>query len=292
MEASPKILLTGKNGQVGFELVRALKPLGDVVATDAQQLDLTRVRELRRKVAEIKPSLIVNAAAYTAVDRAEQEPDRAREVNAVAPGVLAEQAEVLDIPLIHFSTDYVFNGEKKEPYDETDAPAPLCAYGRTKLEGERAVAGTGARYAVLRISWVYGRRGRNFLTALFAASEQQRAMRVVDDQVGAPTWSRMVAIATALVAARMMRSRDWESGIYHLPSGGETSWRGFAEAIFNLRRAREQGRSAEVVPVSSAEYGAPASRPAYSLMSGRKIFDRFGIRLPDWRIQLSDALED
>lgn len=279
------ILLTGKNGQVGWELQRTLAPLGDVVAVDFPEVDFSNVPSLRQLVRRVKPTLIVNPAAYTAVDKAESEPDVAHAVNAIAPGVLAEEARRLGIPMVHYSTDYVFDGTKREPYTEEDCPNPLGVYGRTKFEGERAVQASGARHVIFRLCWVYGTRGRNFLLTMLRLGHERSEVRVVDDQFGSPTWCRAIAEATTLAAQQITRGADWEDGVYHLTAAGQTSWCGFTRAIFASR-----GVPAKVAPIPTADYPTPARRPAYSVLSNRKLEDRFGIALPRWEQQLEMAL--
>ena len=288
-----KILVTGRNGQVGWELQRTLACLGDVVALDRTQINLADVDSIRQAVRHIGPDLIVNAGAYTAVDRAEEDRDAAMAVNGIAPGVLAEEARLLGAALIHFSTDYVFDGAKGAPYEEIDAPNPQSVYGVTKLAGEKAVAAVGAPHLTLRTSWVYGTRGRNFLLTMLRLSGERDELRVVDDQIGAPTWSRMIAEATAAIVAqgqahggiaRMLAERG---GLYHLTAAGQTSWFGFASAIVsNLSQAPR------MTPITTAEYPLPAQRPAYSIMSSARLARTFGIELPDWRAALELCLAE
>lgn len=289
----PVILVTGANGQVGFELVRALQGLGTIVAVDRSRLDLTRLDQVRLLVRETKPSLIVNAAAYTAVDRAEGDADAAHLVNALVPQVLAEEAAELGSLLIHYSTDYVFDGTKNGPYVEDDGPNPMNVYGRTKLAGEREIAKTGCKHLVFRTSWVYGATGRNFmLTMLRLAKEVGREISVVDDQIGAPTWSRTIAALTAHIAARYCADdvdAGWwaaRAGVYHLTAGGATSWYGFARAIFE---AANYGAIA-VRPVSSGAYPVVARRPANSRLCCDKLADVFGLRVPSWDDALTQCL--
>jgi len=265
-----RILLTGRDGQVGFELERILE--GKVEATDRAALDLSYPDLIRQRVRQARPEVIVNAAAYTAVDRAESEPDVAMEVNGVAPGVLAEEAKRLGALLVQYSTDYVFDGEKQAPYIETDRPNPLSAYGRTKLEGERAIQAAGCRHLILRTSWVYGPRGRNFFLTMLKAASEGRELRVVNDQIGAPTSSLAIARGTAECLRRGLE------GLFHMSAGGRTSWHGFAEAIL--------GRP--VKAITSAEYGAKARRPRNSLLDNSKLKNA-GIALPDWQAQLEEV---
>ena len=286
-----KILITGRNGQVGWELQRALAPLGETVAVDRAQLNLADVDSIRQAVRHIGPDLIVNAGAYTAVDKAEEDRDLAMAVNGVAPGVLAEEAKRIGAALIHYSTDYVFDGSKGSPYEEIDGTNPESAYGASKLAGEKAVAAVGAPHLTLRTSWVYGARGKNFLLTMLRLAGEREELRVVDDQTGAPTWSRMIAAATAAIVAQgrahggvaaMLAERG---GLYHLTAAGQTTWFGFASAI--VAHALKQPR---MTPIATAEYPLPAKRPAYSVMSSARLERTFGIALPDWRASLDLCL--
>lgn len=276
------ILLLGRNGQVGWELERALAPLGRVMALGRAEADLSSPDALRRAVRDLRPRWIVNAAAYTAVDRAEEEPEAAFAANAAAPGVLAEEAKRAGAVLVHYSTDYVFDGRKGAPYVEDDAPNPLNVYGRSKLEGERAVQAAGCDHLVLRTTWVYGTRGKNFLLTMLRLMAERAEVRVVADQAGAPTWSRMIAGATAAVMVKC--AAGIPSGVYHLTAGGATTWHGFAQAIRD-----EAGLAAKVTPISTAEYPTPAVRPAYSVLDNGRLAAAFGVALPDWRASLAMA---
>lgn len=284
-----RILLTGVNGQVGWELRRALAPLGEVVAADRGRLDLADTANIRRSVAAIGPDLIVNPAAYTAVDKAESEPAAAYAINAAAPGELA----ACGVPLVHFSTDYVFDGRKTGAYTENDAPNPLGVYGASKLAGEAAVARAGVPHLILRTSWVYGLRGRNFLLTMQKLARERETLAVVDDQFGAPTWSRLIAEATAVGVARWLERPDLisDSGVYHLACGGRTSWHGFTAAILAHLAATEEGRLARLTAIPSAGYPTPAARPANSQLDCGKLADTFGVRLPDWQEALALCLE-
>ena len=285
----PTILVTGVNGQVGFELLRSLQGLGRVVACDRSMLDLSDLDRVRSVVRELKPSIIVNPAAYTAVDKAEADVDAARRLNVEVPRAFAEEAARLGAALVHYSTDYVFDGTKEGAYVETDATNPQNVYGLTKLEGEQAIAATGCAHLILRTSWVYGRRGKNFLLTMLKLGSERPELRVVADQVGAPTWSKTIATATAHIVAQALAAddADWwaqRSGVYHFTSAGATSWHGFAEAIF----AQAMGeRAPRVLPIPASDYPVPAKRPSNSRLSHDKLTEAFGLRLPDW----ADALK-
>ena len=275
-----KILLLGAQGQVGWELARRLPALGQVSATDRATLNLADPDAIRRAVREVRPEAIVNAAAYTAVDKAESEPASAMQVNGVAPGILGEEAKRLGALLVHYSTDYVFDGEKSGAYAETDTPNPLSVYGRSKLAGELAIAASGCRHLIFRTCWVYGPRGRNFLLTILKAARERPELRVVDDQFGAPTSSGAIAEATklALGAGR-------GQGIYHLSAAGRTTWHGFALAI-----VEGAGLKTPVRPIPSSEYPVPARRPRNSVLDNSKLKKDLGIALPDWRDGLREVL--
>lgn len=289
MTPEPTILVTGVNGQVGFELLRSLQGLGRVVACDRSMLDLSDLDRVRSVVRELKPSIIVNPAAYTAVDKAETDVDAARRLNAEVPRAFAEEAARLGAALVHYSTDYVFDGTKDGAYVETDATNPQNVYGLTKLEGEQAIAATGCAHLILRTSWVYGRRGKNFLLTMLKLGSERPELRVVADQVGAPTWSKTIATATSHIVTQALAAddADWwaqRSGVYHFTSAGATSWHGFAEAIF----AHAMGeRAPKVLPIPASDYPVPAKRPSNSRLSHDKLTEAFGLRLPDW----ADALK-
>jgi dTDP-4-dehydrorhamnose reductase len=278
---------------VGWELQRALAPLGEIVAVDMAHLDLANSDAVRARVRELRPQIIVNAAAYTAVDRAESEPELARAVNAAAPGVLAEEAKRLDAILVHYSTDYVFDGEKAGPYTEDDTPNPLSEYGRSKLDGERGIAASGCRHLTLRTSWVYGTRGRNFLLTMLQAARVRRALRVVDDQIGAPTWCREIADATAALLARPELAAPGSDGLYHLCAGGITSWFGFARAIFASPELRRLGIDPPVAePIPSSAYPTPARRPRNSRLDCSRLASRAGLRLAAWNEALARCMAE
>lgn len=266
----PTILVIGKNGQIGWELERSLCVLGDVVAVDRHSVDLANADNIRAFVRQAKPDVIVNAAAYTAVDKAESEPELAMAINGTAPGIMAEEARRLGALLVHYSTDYVFDGTKRTPYTEDDTPNPINVYGKTKLAGEHAVQAVGGNYLILRTSWVYGMRGNNFLRTILRLLREKDELRIVDDQIGSPTWCRTISDATAHIVAFALRdTAQLETGLYHLTAGGQTSWYGFARAIAELADA--QGRTSKaVLPITSAEYPTLANRPAYSVLENKK----------------------
>jgi dTDP-4-dehydrorhamnose reductase len=280
-----RILLTGGNGQIGWELARSLPPVGEIFASDRVSLDLANPDQIVRKVREVKPDLIVNAAAYTAVDRAESEPALAARINGQAPGILAEEAKRAGAALIHYSTDYVFDGAKAAPYVEADAPNPINVYGKSKLEGERRILASGCRHLILRTSWVYGARGANFLLTMLRLAREREELRVVDDQVGAPTWCRDIAAATAKLAGELAAGSI--GGLYHLTAGGRTSWCGFAREILQLC-----GMTTRLLAIPSARYPTPAKRPANSTLSCESLLSRSGIALPEWAASLRRCLLD
>ncbi|MDH5212501.1 MAG: dTDP-4-dehydrorhamnose reductase [Betaproteobacteria bacterium] len=273
-----RILLTGATGQVGWELRKALAPLGEVKAFDRFGLDLADTPPLVATVRALQPQVIVNAAAYTAVDKAETERDMAFAVNATAPRVLAEEAKRIGALLVHYSTDYVFDGSKSTPYVEDDAPDPINVYGASKLAGERAIVGTGCRHLILRTSWVYGPRGKNFYLTILRLAKERPELRIVDDQIGAPTSSLEIARATALLL------RKDPQGLYHLSAAGETTWCGFARAL--LARA---GISTSVVPIRTEDYPTPARRPRNSRLDCARLRAEFGVALAPWEQGLAEV---
>jgi dTDP-4-dehydrorhamnose reductase len=290
----PRILVTGANGQIGWELLRCLLPLGEIVATTSQagatqrSLNLADPDAIRAIVRELRPQLIVNAAAYTAVDQAEDDVDLAMAINAVAPGVLAEEAKRCGAALVHYSTDYVFDGSKTGAYREEDAMNPLSVYGRSKLAGEQAIQQVGAVHLILRTSWVYGARGKNFLLTILRLARERPELNVVDDQIGAPNWSRLLAETTALALATQLRGADerWEavltrleavSGLYHLSVSGATSWCGFARQIMSIAEL-----SCSVVGITTAQYPLRAPRPLNSQLDTNRFAQAFGLVLPAW----------
>ena len=284
-----KILLLGKGGQVGWELQRSLAPLGEVIALDFDSAgglcgDFSNSEGLAATVRRVAPDVIVNAAAYTAVDRAESEPELARQINALAPGVLADEAQKLGAWLVHYSTDYVFDGSGSAPRRESDPTGPLSVYGRTKLEGELAVARC-ERHLIFRTSWVYAARGANFAKTMLRLAQEREQLKVIDDQLGAPTGAELLADVTAL-ALRTVQCRPELAGIYHLVAGGETSWYGYAQLV--IEQARRAGLPIRVAPgaieaIPTSAYPTPAQRPHNSRLDTSKLQVAFGLHLPDWR---------
>ena len=295
-----RILVTGTNGQLGFELLRSLAGQGEVVAAGRERMNLSDPDSIRRTLREVRPDLIVNAAAYTAVDQAESEPDLAMAVNGIAPGLMAEEAKRLGAAVIHYSTDYVFEGTKGTPYTEDDAPCPISVYGRSKLEGERAIKAVGAPYLILRTSWVYGMRGKNFLLTILRLAKERDELRIVDDQIGAPTWSRAIAGATKGILERLGYGKQGfieacagQSGIYNLTAAGQTSWHGFTAAI--IQNALNPGnrlldRAPLLTPISTEQYPLPALRPPYSVLANAKLQRAFGVVMPDWKGSLAECM--
>lgn len=301
----PTILLIGTNGQVGRELNSRLPRIAEVTPLDRRRLDLTQPEEIRRAIRALHPAFIVNAAAYTTVDKAESEESLARAINAEAPAVMAEEAKKIGASLIHFSTDYVFDGSKISPYVEDDPPNPQNVYGRTKLEGERAIQASGAAHLIFRTAWVYATEGRNFLLTILRLATQREELRIVRDQIGAPTLSSEIAAATTNILAQV---RDNErrsfsladlSGIYHMTAGGETSWYDFATSILEEAAASSVASpwfaaatsslpliARRVIPIATKEYPTQARRPAYSVLSNARLNRTFSLQLPDWRKQL------
>lgn len=282
-----KILIIGSQGQVGWELRRTLSPLGQVIAHDRNTFDLSSPKFVSA-LHEIKPQVIVNAAAYTAVDKAETDQDTCKTINARAPQILAEEAKKLQALLIHYSTDYVFDGSSKNPYKEHDKTDPLNVYAQTKLSGDQAILSSGCPHVILRTSWVYGSRGHNFLLTMLKLAQQRDTLKIIDDQIGAPTWCRLIAESTAQVIARY----QGQDGLYNLTSAGKTSWFGFAKAIFELHSAKKGLKVPELIKIPTSEYPLPAKRPQNSLLCHEKLQKTFGIRLPDWKDALQMCLEE
>ena len=289
-----KILVTGANGQVGYELRRTLATLGEVIAIDVDTIDFGNADALRARIREISPQMVVNAAAYTAVDKAESNPALAMRVNAAAPGVIAEEARRLRAVLVHYSTDYVYDGTKTGPYVETDATNPLSVYGKTKLAGDEAIIASGAAHVILRTSWVYGARGNNFFLTMRRLGAEREELRIVNDQTGAPTWSRMLAQATAqiLAVAGTPAALDGRSGVYHLTAGGATTWFGFVNAIMARAGALGLTRVPRLVPITTADYPLPARRPTNSVLSNDKIAQAFAVVMPAWELAFASCAED
>jgi dTDP-4-dehydrorhamnose reductase len=290
-----KLLLTGMSGQVGHELLRTLAPLGDIVAVDRSAMDLSDPQRIRDVIQAERPDLLVNAAAYTAVDRAEVEREAAFKINATAPRVMAEALRATGGALAHFSTDYVFDGAKRGPYFENDRPNPLNAYGRSKFEGEQAIRASGVPHLILRTSWVYGMRRRNFLVTMLSLFEERPLLRIVDDQIGAPTWCRWIAQATAQILGQCLANgafREELGGTYHLAAGGSTSWYGFASAIRELHYGAGSAQGPQLLPIPTGGYPLPARRPSNSVLCTDKLQKVFGVQPLDWREQLQRCFRE
>ncbi len=306
-----KILLTGKNGQLGHELHTQLGRLGQLIALGREKLNLGDPDAIRRTIHEVHPHLIVNAAAYTAVDEAESDSASAQTVNSAAPAVIAAEARKIGAAIVHYSTDYVFDGNKRTPYEEVDQPNPLNIYGETKLAGEQAVQRAGVPYLILRTSWVYATRGKNFLLTILRLATEREELRIVEDQVGAPTWSRMIALGTLHILTQLNAAPSGltrlkeSSGVYHLTAGGQTNWYEFARAVlkdcsnsstlgswFRQATGGKQLRVRRIFPISTSQHLTSAWRPAYSLLSNNKVLRTFHLQLPSWRTQLHLAVRD
>jgi dTDP-4-dehydrorhamnose reductase len=291
----PRILIVGAAGQVGMELQRSFAGFGSIVAADLESVDLADAEQTRALVRRVKPNVILNAAAYTAVDRAESQPDLATAINATAPHVLAEEALQLNALLVHYSTDYVFNGEKPEPWIETDAPSPLNVYGESKLAGEQAIQQTGGRYLIFRTSWVYGPHGNNFLLTMLRLARERDRLSIVDDQFGSPTTSIELANATRAITEGVLTGKfgtaqDW-AGLYHMTCADSTTWFGFAKAIFERAASRLQVKPPDLAPLATKDYPTPARRPRNSVLSNQKLYDRFGVRLASWQAALDGVFK-
>jgi dTDP-4-dehydrorhamnose reductase len=295
IEGWMRILLLGKNGQLGWELQRTLAPLGEIIAWDVDELDLTLIDNIAPAVQNVKPRVIVNASAYTDVDRAEQEPEIAYSINAIAPKVLAHEAKELGAWFLHFSTDFVFNGEKGSPYIETDDPDPINVYGHTKREGERGVVAADGLYLILRTSWVYSLRKESFVTKVLQWARGQERMQVVDDQIGSPTWARMLAeITAALLAKSQAFGEEWleeRRGLYHVAGKGAVSRFEWAKEILRLDPKREEQIVRSVTPVSSERFPTPAQRPRQTALECSKFERKFMVTLPSWDHMLNLAME-
>jgi dTDP-4-dehydrorhamnose reductase len=292
----PRFFITGTNGQLGFELQRALAPLGDVTACGRYACDLSTPDSIRAAVRAAKPDVIFSAGAYTAVDKAESEPELAHAVNGDAPGILGEEASKLGALVIHYSTDYVFDGTKIAAYSEEDVTNPLGVYGKTKLEGENALAASGADHLIFRTSWVFGAHGKNFIKTILRLAASRDELRIVADQVGAPTGAALLADASAHIAMRYLRdgSQNFPFGLYHLAAAGETSWHGFAQHIVAKAAAANaplQAKINRIHPIPAAEYPTPAARPANSRLDTSNFRAAFGLYLPDWKHGVDQVLD-
>lgn len=284
-----KVLITGKNGQVGWALQHQFADVGDVIMLDRVEMDLARPDMIRAKIRQVEPDLIINPAAYTAVDKAESEPGIAMVVNGVAPGLMAEEAKKRAIPFIHYSTDYVYSGDKDTPWEETDPTGPLSVYGKTKLAGDEAVEAVGGDYLIFRTSWVYGARGKNFYMTMKRLLAERDQLAVVNDQFGTPTWCCTIAEITAQVVDRIKKEGiGGRSGVYHLASRGQTTWHGFATEI--AKGLGVVGK--DIQPISTDEYPLPARRPAFSVLSCEKLEKTFGVVLPQWQGALEHCIHE
>lgn len=286
-----KILITGRNGQLAQALLTSLQGLGELICLGRAELDLADAEAIRARVRALRPDLIINAAAYTAVDQAESEPAPAFAINATAPGVLAEEAKALGVPLIHYSTDYVFDGSQARPYKDDDQPQPLGVYGQSKLAGEQAIAAVGGQYLTLRTSWVYSLYGRNFLLTMQRLLQEREELRVVSDQIGAPTWAGTIANATRALIEQWQTGQPGPWGTFHLTGQGETSWFGFASAIGEHLQAAGKP-CARLLPIASSEYPTPARRPLNSRLDCSRLQRAWNIQLPAWQTALADCLRD
>lgn len=285
-----RVLVCGHNGQVAQALGHSLEGLGEVLLRGRDQLDMADPEQLRQPLRDLAPDLIINAAAHTAVDQAESEPELAFAINAQAPRVLAEEAERLGVPLIHYSTDYVFDGRKAAPYSEDDAPNPLGVYGNSKLAGELAITEVGGQHLILRTSWVYSQSGRNFLLTMWRLLQERPQLKVVSDQIGAPTWAGTIAASTAALVQRWQGGHAGQWGTYHLTAQGETSWYGFAQAIGEQLKARGLP-CAELLPIPSSEYPTPAQRPLNSRLDCTRLARNWQVSQPHWQQALIDCLK-
>lgn len=289
-----KIVIIGGNGQVGWDLKRSVAALGSVITVNRQSsdypVDLGQPDSIISALTTIKPDIIINAAAYTAVDKAESDIDTARKINASAPGILAEQANRLNALLIHYSTDYVFNGESHIPYSEDDKAEPVNIYGQTKLEGDLAIQQVANNYLIFRTSWVYSNRASNFLLTMLKLAQQRKELNVINDQTGSPTWSRVIADVTALaIDSKSIQNNKIENGIYNLSSNGETSWYGFAKKIFEYAGLEKE---VTVNPIPTTDYPTPARRPKYTILSNNKLESTLKLVLPDWKESLKLCISE
>lgn len=291
---NPRILIVGSGGQLGRELQQFFAGVGPIVAVDRQSVDLADPDQTRKLVRCAEPDLILNAAAYTAVDRAESEMPLAHAINALAPRVLAEEAADRNALLVHYSTDYVFDGSKQGAWTEDDPPAPLSVYGASKLAGEHAIQNSRARHLIFRTSWVYGPHGNNFLLTMLRLAKEREQLSIVDDQIGAPTTSIELAnatraIVTGILAGMFGEPHDW-TGLYHMTCAGSVSWFGFAQAIFARASERLGTKSPQLIPIETRDYPTPATRPRNSVLSNAKLQARFGIELPSWQSALDEVI--
>ncbi|MGA3678890.1 dTDP-4-dehydrorhamnose reductase [Pseudomonas graminis] len=289
MSAPLRILISGQHGQVSHALQQRLQNMGELIVLGRDQLDLSQPESIRPVVRNIKPDLIINAAAHTAVDQAESEPDLAFAINATSPGVFAEEAAALGIPLIHYSTDYVFDGSKAGAWVESDAPNPLGVYGSSKLAGERAIAAAGGQHLILRTSWVYSLTGRNFLLTMQRLLQEREKLSIVADQIGAPTWAGTIAASTGALIERWRDGAPGAWGVYHLTASGETSWFGFAEAI-GQQLVNSGKPCATLEPIASSAYPTPAARPLNSRLDCSRLQREWGVSQPDWHDALLECL--
>ena len=292
---NPKALVFGRSGQVGWELRQQLARIVEVSSIEYPKVDFARPETIRKAVRAAQPTVIVNAAAYTAVDKAESEPENAWAINATAPGVLAEEARRLGCTLVHYSTDYVYDGAKPGAYGESDSPNPQNVYGKTKLAGDQAIEAVGGDYLILRTSWVYGARGNNFLLTMRRLAKEQAELRIVDDQTGAPTSAECIAKATTDILAQVLApggaGLNGRSGVYNLTCSGVTTWFGFAKAFLSRTADSEGTAMPNLIPVSTSEFPRPAKRPANSRLSCQRLADTFGVRVPSWEEALEAVLE-
>jgi dTDP-4-dehydrorhamnose reductase len=295
-KSTMRILLFGKNGQVGWELQRTLAPLGEILAVDLPEVDFTNLPALRDFTRNAKPDLIVNAAAYTAVDKAESEPEIAMRINGDAPRVMADAAAELGVGLLHYSTDYVFDGRKGKPYIEADEPNPISVYGQSKLAGDQAIRESGCAHLILRTSWVYGSRGRNFFLTILRLAREREVLKIVDDQIGCPTWCAAIAEVTSSLLTLLRNKANGDltaalkarGGLYHYSAAGQVSWYSFAQAILASDPRSEEQVVRQLDPIPTADYPTPAQRPRYSVLSKAKIESRFGIETASWETQLTN----
>lgn len=285
MNHRPNTLLIGKNGQVGYDILPELEKISNVTAIDVETLDLTRPDDVRQFVRSLRPDIVVNAAAYTAVDKAESEPELAEAINATAPEVLAQEVARTGSLLVHYSTDYVFDGTKSDPYVEEDPVCPINAYGRTKAEGEKSIRRAGCRHLIFRTSWVFSYRGNNFLLTILRLARQRDEFRIVNDQIGAPTSSQSLASATVEVLQHILSAggADENWGTYHMTAAGETSWFGFASEVFRQASPELLNKVPQLHPIPTSEYPTPARRPSNSRLNCEKLRSKFGVILPHWR---------